>query len=464
MNRWLAGHVFWPLSERMLGRDTMRRFRELKRSDCCSSDELREIQKRKLRRLLQLAATHCPFYADRLRGAGLDAGDPHIRIADLAALPTITKNDIRESLSAMTWLSCPGGVKPYNTGGSTGEPLRFYIDNHRAAADAAARLRARTWWHVRPGDPEVLLWGAPTELRTNDRIRRGRDALLNQHILSAFNMTRRTLDDYIAFIRHLRPACLYGYASSIALLARHVIHAGLDRGSLGSDRLRAIFVTGEVLLDRDRDAITEAFAAPVVIEYGSRDGGMIAMSCEAGSLHIAQENLIIELLDEQGQAVQPGEVGEIVLTHLEAVAMPLIRYRTGDQARRQADLRTCCACGRHLQQLAEIRGRLTDHIVCRVAGRIRRMHALSLMYVLREAEGLTQFRIVQPAIDRIEVTVVTNDRFTPRIEQDVRHRLRERLGEEMTIEIRRLDRIPPTASGKHACVISHVPADTANES
>jgi phenylacetate-CoA ligase len=463
MNRWLAGHFFWPLSERMLGRDTMRRFRHLKRNDRCSPEELRDIQDRKLRRLLTSAADHCPFYARRFRDAGLDVSDSRISISDLAMLPTITKDDVRENLDSMTWTACPGGVRSYNTGGSTGRPLRFYIDNLRAAADAAARLRARTWWHVRPGDPEVLLWGAPTELRTDDGIRRSRDVLLNQHILSAFNMTRQTLDEYIDVIRGLRPACLYGYASSLALLARHAIHAGLGRGDLGSNRLRAVFVTGEVLLDRDRDAIAEAFGAPVVIEYGSRDGGMIAMSCEAGSLHVAQDNLVIELLDEQGRAVGPGDMGEVVLTHLEAVGMPLIRYRTGDEARQPAAPHACCACGRHLQRFVEIRGRVTDHIVCRVAGQLRRMHALSLMYVLREAEGLTQFRIVQPSLDRIEVEVVVNDHFTSQVERDVENRLRQRLGDNMIIEIRRQDRIPPTASGKHACVVSHVPADTATE-
>ncbi len=463
MNRWLAGHVFWPLSERLLGRDTMRRFRELVRTDRCSADELRAIQEHKLRRLLASAADHCPFYARRFREAGLDANDPRLGVDDLAKLPTLTKEDIRANLDEMSWPGCPGGLKPYNTGGSTGEPLRFYIDNHRAAADAAARLRARTWWDVWPGDPEVLLWGAPTELQVNDRVRRGRDALLNQHILNAFNMTRQTMDEYIAFIRELCPACLYGYASSVALLARHAMRAGLRSGAIGSNRLRAIFVTGEVLLDRDREAIADAFGSPVAIEYGSRDGGMIAMACESGSLHVAQENLAIELLDEQGRPVRPGEVGEIVLTHLEAIGMPLIRYRTGDEALQPVEPYARCSCGRCSQRLAEIRGRVTDHIVCRVDGQVRRMHALSLMYVLREAEGLTQFRIVQPSLDRLEVAVVADDRFTPEVERSVENRLRQRLGDSVTIAIRRRDHIPPTTAGKHACVISRVPADAVAE-
>ncbi len=460
MNRWLAGHVFWPLTESVLGRDTLRRFRQLVRTGHASVDELRAIQQRKLRRLLASAADHCPFYARRFEDVGLDASDPRLDLDDLKELPTLTKDDVRANLDQMSWPGCPGGLKPYNTGGSTGQPLRFYIDNARAAADAAARLRARAWSGVHPGDAEILLWGAPTELRINDRARRFRDALLNQFILNAFDMTRRTMDEYVAFIQRLRPNCLYGYASSLALLARHALSRGQKAGCLGSNRLRAIFVTGEVLLEHDRNAIAEAFGAPVVVEYGCRDGGLIAFGCEAGSLHVMQENLIVELLDPQGLPVRPGEIGEIVVTNLEAVGMPLIRYRTGDEGRQPAEENTRCTCGRSLQRLAEVRGRTTDHITCRVDGQVRRMHALSLIYVLREAEGLTQFRIVQPSLTRIEVDVVADKQFTPQVERDVARKLRERLGGGVAVDIRREERIPPTASGKHACVVSNVPADT----
>lgn len=460
MNRWLAGYVFWPMTEHMLGRDTLRRFRQLVRTANCSTDELRTIQQQKLRRLLRSAADHCPFYARRFEEAGLDASDPRLDLDDLKTLPTLAKDDVRANLEEMSWPGCPGGLKPYNTGGSTGQPLRFHIDNARAAADAAARLRARAWSGVYPGDVEILLWGAPTELRVNDRVRRFRDALLNQFILNAFDMTRRTMDEYAAFIRRRRPNCLYGYASSLALLARHVLSRGQRPGCLGSERLRAVFATGEVLLDHDREAITEAFGAPVVIEYGCRDGGLIAFGCEAGSLHVMQENLIVELLDPQGLPVRPGEIGEIAITNLEAVGMPLIRYRTGDEGRQPANGHTSCACGRSLQRLAEVRGRTTDHITCRVDGQTRRMHALALIYVLREAEGLTQFRIVQPSLARIEVDIVADQSFTPQAEREVARKLRERLGRHVTIDIRRRDRIPPTASGKHACVVSNVPAES----
>ena len=95
-------------------------------------------------------------------------------------------------------------------------------------------------------------------------------------------------------------------------------------------------------------------------------------------------------------------------------------------------------------------------IVRRDGDQLRRMHALALIYVLREADGIRQFRITQPALDRLDVDVVPDDAFTPETERTIEAGLRLRMGDDVDIRIRRRPRIAPTASGKHACVVSHV--------
>jgi phenylacetate-CoA ligase len=467
MNRWLAGRVFWPLTERMRQRDTMQRLVELNRTQRYPVETLRAIQEHKLRRLLQTAIEHSPFHAERIRASGIDPADPQLDLDSLRAMPLLTRDDVREHLDRMTWLDCPrGGPQLYNTGGSSGEPLKFYFDRFRQAADWAARWRARQWWGVNPGDPEMLLWGAPVELAANDRLRQWRDALLNQSILNAFDMTDAKMDVYIHRIRAARPACLYGYASSLALLARHAQSKGLSPGAMGSPDLRVVYVTGEVLLEPDHQVISLMFGAPVAIEYGCRDGGLLALGCPAGRLHIPQENVILELLDERGEPVTPGEVGEVVVTHLETFAMPLIRYRTGDLARAWDgrdktvtggnDRGRRCKCGVSLAALEEVRGRLTDQIVCRAGDQLRRMHALALIYVLREVDGIRQFRIRQLSIDQLDVDIVPTARFNGDSEQAVLVGLRRRMGDGVDIRLHRCDRIAPSASGKHACVVSQV--------
>jgi phenylacetate-CoA ligase len=454
MNRWLAGNIFWPLTERIMRRNTMRRFRELQSSQYRPAEELKNLQTRKLRRLLRTAARHCPFHARRFREAGLNVNDPSLSIDDLRRLPLLTRDDIREHLADLTWASCPGGAQPYSTGGSSGEPLKFYFDRARQSADWAARWRARSWWNVRPGDSEILLWGAPVELKAQDRLRIWRDRLLNQQLLSAFEMTAARMDAYIAALQSCCPVCIYGYPSSLALLARYALDdRGLALGQLGSPRLQAVFVTGEVLIERDRQALEQAFGAPAVIEYGCRDGGLLACQCRAGLLHVPDENVIVEVLGPDGRPAAPSESGEVVVTNLDCRALPMIRYRTGDLASPGPGR---CHCGLTSTTLLEVTGRKTDQIVCPGPDGLKRMHALSLIYVLREADGLRQFRITQRSLDSLDVEVVPGPAFTPDVEQTVLRGLRQRLGPQMKVQLARREHIPPTASGKHACVVSTV--------
>ncbi len=182
----------------------------------------------------------------------------------------------------------------------------------------------------------------------------------------------------------------------------------------------------------------------------------MALGCPAGRLHMPQENVILELLDEQGRPVTAGEIGEVVVTHLETYAMPLIRYRTGDLARAWPASGDHCECGVSLAALAEVRGRLTDQIVCRAGDQIRRMHALALIYVLREVDGIRQFRITQRSLDELDVDVVPNARFSDNSERAILLGLRRRVGDDVAIRLSRRDHIPPTPSGKHACVVSHI--------
>lgn len=459
----LTGRILWPTTERLLGRDTMHRLRVLQASERCSRPELENIQAAKLRKLLVLAEEHCPFYRERFRAAGVDVRNPDLSLADLARLPLLERADLQEHLAEATWHDCLGGpAQPYCTGGSTGQPLKFYIDRCRQASDWGARWRHRNGWGLGPGDREVMLWAGPmagrAKLTRTERLRLWRDRLLNQFILDAFNMTEPTMNAYVHRIMQLRPRMLYGYSSSLALLARHML--GKESPLPGYASPRAIFVTGETITRSDIHDIQAAFGAPVVTEYGSRDCGFIAGGCEAGRLHVVDENVIVEVLDEAGQPVAPGQTGEIAVTCLESFATPLIRYRVGDLALVPEDALEQkggrCACGRASHQLMEIRGRVTDQIVRREKGRIRRMHALFLIYVLREAEGVRQFRITQNSISTLEVEVITDSRFTPAVEGSVLCKLRERMGEGVEITIHKRDSLPPIASGKHACVVSKV--------
>lgn len=444
MHPSLVRHLLLPLHERLLGRDTFARLEELQRSQWFEPAELRQLQLRKLRCLLAHAQQHCPLYARRLSQAGIDPGRLD-SLEQLTAMPPIDKHQLRRYMSQIVWPDAPGGARRASTGGSTGRPLTFLIDRRRQAADRAARARAHRWFGVQPGQRELYLWGAPAEINSQHRLKRLRDRLLNDRLLDAFNMSAQRMDRYLDQIASFNPTCLFGYPSSLALLANHALARGRQ---LDLPQLLAVFVTGEVLLPQHRRVICTAFAAPVADGYGGRESGFIAHHCPEGTMHITAEDLIVELLDQNDQPVPPGQTGQIVVTHLENYAMPLIRYRTGDLARwAPAD----CPCGRALPALQAIQGRQTDFIVT-PDGTVK--HALSLIYALRDLPGVGQFRIHQHRQLDITVQIVAHGSNTATLSRCARQALRAYIGPDLPLTVELVDSIDPAASGKHRYVVS----------
>ncbi len=447
---WFARSVF-RLQEAAMHRPTFSVLEELERTQWLSRDDMLDYQTGYLNVLLQTALAHSPWHATRLHAAGLvetvRAGA--VLPSDLSRLPTMDKRDARENVEQLVWRDVPGGVFPYTTGGSSGEPLIFHFGRARQAADAAGRLRARRWWGVQPGEREVYLWGAPVELSKTDRIKTLRDRLVNQLLLNAFEMSPACMDDYLDAMQAWNPKAVYGYASSLALLAAHAEARGLR---LRLPALRVVSTTGEPLFPHQRELIERVFGVPVSVEYGARDAGLMALQSPDGVLLQMSETHLIEVLDATGK---PVEEGEAVITSLVSAAQPFIRYRTGDVVRRSDRIDPA---GRGLAVLDAVVGRQTDFIVA-ADGRI--MHALAVIYVLRAVPGVGQFKLIQHAIDRLEVQVVPDTRWNDAARETVIRGLRARLGAALAVDIRLLDTIAPEASGKHRYVVSHVPVQGA---
>ena len=449
MTPWLSRTIY-RAQEAALGRPTFAYWHDLERSQWLSREDIEALQARKLNKLLATAMEHSPWHASRLREAGLDetVRSGSMTLADLTRLPTMNKTDARANVERLVWRGVPGGVSKYTTGGSSGEPLIFYFGRSRQASDAAGRMRARNGWGVAPGEREAYLWGAPVELNKTDRIKTVRDRLVNQLVLNAFAMSPARMDDYLDALQTWQPRCLYGYASSVALLAAH---AEARQVKLRLPGLRVVCTTGEPLYPHQRELLARMFGAPVANEFGSRDIGFTAHEAPGGQMLLMSESHLVEVLDEAGQPVAPGDAGEAVITGLTSEAQPFIRYRTGDVLRLASEP---AAGGQGLHVIAEVSGRQTDFVVA-ADGRV--MHALAVIYVLRAVPGIAQFKCVQHAIDRMEVQVVVDNNWDEAARNAVVAGLRARLGAALQVELRLLDEIPPEASGKHRYVVSHVP-------
>ncbi len=440
----IARHLICPVHEWLLGRRTFRYLGELERSQWFAPDDLRALQRTKLRALLRHAQANTRFYERRIGQAGIDieTTDP---FDILIRLPLLDKAEIRASIDDMVWHDAPGGLHRFSTGGSTGEPLIFYFDRRRQGYDQAARIRSHGWFGVDIGDRELYVWGSPIESDRTGGVKHLRDALFNHRLLDAFSMSPQRMDEYLDAIDRYRPACLFGYPSSLALL---VEHARIRRRKLNTRRLRAVFVTGEVCYPQDREAIASFFNVPVADGYGSRDAGFIAHECPSGSMHLTAENVIVEIVDETDKPVPAGDPGEIIVTHLDTYAMPFIRYRTGDVGRLKPGR---CACGRGLPIMDVVQGRATDFLYL-PNGTVK--HALSIIYPLREMSGLRHFRVTQHEDYSINVDVVADYRTGRITREAVAKRVRPVVGDEVDLRVELVSRIPASNSGKHRYVIS----------
>ena len=441
----LIASVILPLQERLKHHDTVAVLRKMEETQWWPRERVEALQLERLRQLISHAQQFVPYYRDLFKAIGLTAADVRT-LADLQRIPFLTKPIIRSNLEGFKSEKAQHLAR-FNTGGSSGEPLIFFIGNERVSHDVAAKWRATRWWDVDIGDREIVVWGSPIELTAQDKVRQIRDRVMRTQLIPAFEMSEAKLDEFVARIRSFRPTMLFGYPSSISLIAKHAEKRGQIMNDLG---IKVAFVTSERLYDHQRDDISRVFGCPVANGYGGRDAGFIAHQCPQGGMHITAEDIIVEILDKDGQPVPTGQAGEVVVTHLATSEFPFIRYRTGDVAVLSTQ---SCTCGRGLPMLEEIQGRTTDFVVA-ADGTI--MHGLAVVYPIRDIPGIASFKVVQETLQRVVVQIVPGENCGPDVETRISTGIKARLGQSVDVEVLRVGDIPREKSGKYRYIQSLV--------
>ena len=443
--RFVSGALF-PLQEKLKKHDTVRVHRDMEASQWWPRQRILDLQLERLQALLQDVAVHVPYYRELFARAGFDPAAVR-SVADLQALPFLTKAEIRAHADALR-ADNAAGLARFNTGGSSGEPLIFFIGTERVTHDVAAKWRATRWWDVDIGDREIVVWGSPIELGTQDRVRLVRDTLMRTELLPAFEMSDAKVDGFIARIRERRPKMLFGYPSAISHIALRAEQRGVRLDDLG---VKVVFCTSERLYDHQRETISRLFGCPVANGYGGRDAGFIAHECPSGNMHITAEDIVVEIIDEAGRVLPPGQSGEIVVTHLATRDYPFIRYRTGDIGTLGEE---ACPCGRGLPILKDIQGRSTDFVVAE-DGTV--LHGLSLIYILRDIPAVRAFKIVQETRSHTRALIVPEaGANTEGLDATVIEGFRRRLGAGVEVSVEFVESIPAEKSGKFRYVVSHV--------
>jgi len=441
----LVSNIIFPLHEQLKKHDTVHIRKDMEKTQWFSSQELKALQIERLKNFLIDVEQHVPYYQQLFKQLKFNPNNV-TSLGDLKKLPLTAKPLIREQCEQLKADDAVGLAK-FNTGGSSGEPLIFYIGNKRVSHDVAAKWRATRWWGVDIGDPEAVIWGSPIELSGQDKIKLVRDKLLRTHLIPAFEMSPVKIDGFIQQIKTLKPKMLFGYPSALAHIAAHAEKTGQVLNDLG---IKVAFVTSERLYDHQRAKIEQIFACPVANGYGGRDAGFIAHQCPEGQMHITAEDIIVEIIDNNGDVLPYDQAGEVVVTHLATRDFPFIRYRTGDVGVLSDEQ---CRCGRGLPLLKEIQGRTTDFIIAQ-DGTV--LHGLALIYVLRDLEGVESFKITQYNIDETTVQIVKNQQYKLENDAKIQSEFKQRLGQNVQISVEYVPEIAKEKSGKFRYVISHV--------
>lgn len=446
MYQGLLRNVLQPAHESLIKRRNVRRYQRLLRSsEWWSPDQLRAFQHRELSALLQHAYHHIPFWRERLRR--LRITPESIRsISDLTMLPILEKKDIRDYRDRMVADHERNTLWAKSTGGSTGEPVHFYYTADSYDWRRAATRRGYEWAGAADGTPTIHVWGVA--LQNQSRLSLAKQVLhrrvLRQTLFNAFEFDVSAMARCVRAINRQKPAAIVGYTNPLVTLARFV-----NDGQRLTHYPKAVISAAETLFDYQRREIEGAFRCRVFNTYGSREFMLIAAECGSESgLHISAENLIVEVVREDGTPAQPGEAGEIVITDLHNFGMPFIRYRIGDVGTLSRDL---CSCGRGLPLLQNVLGRSLDMIRTATG---KALPGEFFPHVMKDFSWVDKFQVVQDSGSSVRIRIVCNGDRPAESFGKLDRLIGAALGDGIAIQYEFVPDIPLTKTGKRRVTIS----------
>lgn len=309
-------------------------FKELKKTDFATLQELEDIQLVRLKKLLKHARDNSEFYRELLCNLNIDS----MYLSDLSKLPIISKKSLIDNNSKISNNKYNEKLIRAETSGSTGDALTFYRSKQWDASTRAAQYRGYSWYNINPWEKNIYFWGFnPTFLKKIKM--RFLDFLMNRYRIFSFNK------EEIKKVSNILKDCSYieGYSSAIYTLSQY-----LEEDKYKFDNIKLVKGTSEKIYESYLKTVKNVFSKKMVSEYGSAEAGIIAFECPQGNMHIAMENVIVEVINNK-----------IIVTNLHSDTFPIIRYKLGDYIS-ISDID--CPCGRKHKIIKEVTGRVGNKI------------------------------------------------------------------------------------------------------
>jgi phenylacetate-CoA ligase len=331
-----------------------------------------------------------------------------------------------------------------STSGSSGHPFSFAKDRFSHACSWAL-IGERYGWHgITLASRQARFYGIPLDGRQY-AAEKMKDLLMNRVRFPVFDLSDETLGRFALRFRNNSFDYIYGYTNSLVMFARYILQKGIELKSW-CPTMKVCIITSETCIPEDRAILERALGVRVVNEYGASEVGVIAFENPGGELIVSEENLMLEIVDDDGTALQDGKSGSILITDLHNKALPFIRYKIGDLGTLAPALP---GSGDARKRLRSLEGRLNDTIVLPSG---KRAPGLTFYYISRrllESSGVVkEFVIRQTGLADFVFDFVA-DRPLERDEEDLIHGMMDRYLEPgLNLRIRRVSVIKRPASGK----------------
>lgn len=414
-------------------------FRErFKNNRFLSLDELKNIQKIKFHYFFSKVQKTSPYYINY----------EQVELSEISSLPILNKEELRTSIDIMYGISPSDGIVS-KTGGTTGKSLEV-IFTHENMQERFAMLddfRNRFGYEL----GKKTAWFSGKNLLTGKDIQRHQfwktDYFYKVRYYSTFHIKDDYLKYYIENLVAFQPKYLVGFPSSILEIAKYGLKNKID---FPANTVKAIFPTAETLTEEMYEVIESFFKTKMYNQYASSEGAPFIFECHNGNLHLELQSGVFEVLDENNL---PAQSGKLVVTSFTTEGTPLIRYDIGDSITLEDETITC-SCGNNNPLVKEILGRIDDYVYSPENGKI---NLGNVSNTLKDTQGIIKFQAVQDSLDKITILVVTDPvGYTDKVAKKFVQNWRDRLGDNMILDIKTVQDIPVEKSGKFRMVKNNI--------